>query len=315
MTSAAIGTTSPKMPSAATFANARSAGSSTAWASSPNSSAPAHGNEHRRPSLRREARPQRVDEDREEPRPAGARTPTAERRAFIGPAPGTGSRASRRARAPRAGGPTRRGRAAAARSRARARAAVWITSPSRTVSNVTPPTESSAISDDARRRPSSERTSTCRGRSSIASRIAWCPPAAASRPLMSTITRSRQPLDLVQDVRADDHGAALARRAAWNSAMRCSRCTGSAPFSGSSSTSTWGSHHERGRDLRALAHALAERRRRGGRRRRASRPTASALVGRAPVGDAVQVGDVAHELAGGEPGRHRFVLRHEREPA
>ena len=43
MTSAAIGSTSPKMPSAATVAKARCAGSSTACASSPNRSAPAHG--------------------------------------------------------------------------------------------------------------------------------------------------------------------------------------------------------------------------------------------------------------------------------
>ena len=96
--------------------------------------------------------------------------------------------------------------------------------------------------------------------------------------------------------------------------MRCTRCTGSAPFSGSSSTSTCGSRHERGGDLGALAHALAEvvdapvgdvEHRDGPQR----------VLGRAPVGDAVQVGDVADELAGGEPGRHRFVLGHERHPA
>ena len=67
---------------------------------------------------------------------------------------------------------------------------VWITSPSRDGSNVTPATDSSPISEAASRRPSSERTSTCRGRSSIASRIARWPPAAASRPCISTITRS-----------------------------------------------------------------------------------------------------------------------------
>ena len=44
MTSAAIGITSPKMPSAATLANALArSDASTAWASRPNSSAPAHG--------------------------------------------------------------------------------------------------------------------------------------------------------------------------------------------------------------------------------------------------------------------------------
>ena len=45
MTSAAIGITSPKMPSAATLAKARSLVGKwwTAWASKPNNSAPAHG--------------------------------------------------------------------------------------------------------------------------------------------------------------------------------------------------------------------------------------------------------------------------------
>ena len=43
-----------------------------------------------------------------------------------------------------------------------------------------------------------------------------------------------------------------------NRAISCTRCTGSAPFSGSSSTSTAGPVHQRGGDLGALAHALAE---------------------------------------------------------
>ena len=72
--------------------------------------------------------------------------------------------------------------------------------------------------------------------------------------------------------------------------------------------------HECRGDLRALAHALAE--------------LVDAAVGdvehldglqrvlrRAPIGDAVEVGDVADELARGEPARHRFVLRYQREPA
>ena len=42
ITSAAIGTASPRIPSAATLANARSGDVSIAWASSPNSTAPAH---------------------------------------------------------------------------------------------------------------------------------------------------------------------------------------------------------------------------------------------------------------------------------
>ena len=162
--------------------------------------------------------------------------------AVTGSAPGTGSRASRRARAPRATGPTRRARAGAARSRARGPGAVSITSPSRTVSNVDP---ADRVERDRERtrggvRPS-ERTSTCRGRSSIASRIAWCPPAAASRPLMSTITRgaSRSTSFRMCELTITVRPSAPSR---WNSAMRCSRCTGSAPFRGSSSTSTCGSH-------------------------------------------------------------------------
>jgi hypothetical protein len=72
--------------------------------------------------------------------------------------------------------------------------------------------------------------------------------------------------------------------------------------------------HERGGDLRALPHALAEpvdapvgdvEHRHGPQR----------VVGRAPVADAVEVGDVANELARGEPVRHRLVLRHECDPA
>ena len=176
------------------------------------------------------------------------------------------------------------------------------------------PTESSAISADARRRPSSERTSTCRGRSSIASRIAWCPPAAASRPLMSTITRgaSRSTSLRMCELTITVRPSAPSR---LNSAMRCSRCTGSAPFNGSSSTSTCGSHTSAAATFVRWRMPLLNVVDAAGRRRRASRPTRSACFGRAPVGDAVQVGDVAHELAGGEPGRHRFVLRHQREPA
>ena len=99
-----------------------------------------------------------------------------------------------------------------------------------------------------------------------------------------------------------------------NRSMRATRCTGSAPFSGSSSTSTRGFGHERGGDLRPLAHALAE--------------PVDATVGdveqadgrqggvrRAAIGDPAQVGAVAHELARREPGRHGLVLGHERQVA
>ena len=72
--------------------------------------------------------------------------------------------------------------------------------------------------------------------------------------------------------------------------------------------------HERGGDLRALTHALAEgidtpvgdvQHRDGAQR----------VLGRAAIGDAVEIGDVVDELAGGEPARHGFVFGHEGEPA
>ena len=159
------------------------------------------------------------------------------------------------------------------------------------------PTESRPTSAAASRRPSSARTSTCRGRSSIASRIARWPPAAASRPWMSTITRSASrstslsTCELTITVRP----SAPSR---LNRAIRCTRCTGSAPFSGSSSTSTCGSVTSAAATLRALAHALAEavdapvgdveqpdrraapRRARRGRRRRGGRRRSARTGGR-----------------------------------
>ncbi len=69
---------------------------------------------------------------------------------------------------------------------------------------------------------------------------------------------------------------------------------------------------ERRGDLGALAHALAE-------------PVDATIgdveqidgveraIDRVVVGDAVEVGDVANELASGEPGGHRFVLGHQGE--
>ena len=89
--------------------------------------------EHRHPPLPREARLQRVDEDRDERRSRPApRSPAPG--TLTGSAPGTSSRASRRARAPRASrtDSSRASRGSAvASSRART---VWITSPSRTAS-------------------------------------------------------------------------------------------------------------------------------------------------------------------------------------
>ena len=96
--------------------------------------------------------------------------------------------------------------------------------------------------------------------------------------------------------------------------MRWARCTGSAPFKGSSRTSTLRVGDERGGDLRALAHALAEP---------ADPPIGDVeqpdglerAVDRVRVGDAVQIGDVLHELASSEHRRHGFVLGHQGEAA
>ena len=96
--------------------------------------------------------------------------------------------------------------------------------------------------------------------------------------------------------------------------MRCRRCTGSAPFNGSSSTSTCGSHTSAAATFVRWRMPLLN----SSTPRSATSSISTDLqrvLGRAPVGDAVQVGDVAHELAGGEPARDRFVLGHEREPA
>ena len=122
-----------------------------------------------------------------------------------------------------------------------------------------------------------------------------------------------QPLDLVQDVRADDDRAALrAELLEQRDEVQALDRVGAVQ------RLVEHEHvriaHECGRDLRALPHALAER---------VDPPVgdvqhrdrAQRVLGRGAVGDAVEVGDVADELARGEPTRHRFVLGHEREPA
>ena len=116
-------------------------------------------------------------------------------------------------------------------------------------------------------------------------------------------------LDLVEHVRADDH------RAAFGAELLEQGDQGEALHRvGAVERLVEHEHrrvaHERRRDLRPLAHALAE-------------PVDAAVGGvehadlgqrrvrRAAVGDAVQVGDVANELAGGERRRDRLVLRHD----
>ena len=122
MTSAAIGITSEKIPSAATLANARSAwGVVDRVGEQSEEQRTRARQQHRGPSFRRDARLQRVDEDGDEPR---SRAPVAatlvRRRSVIAPAPGRGSRASRRGREPRGGVPMLRARGAAAPSPGRA---------------------------------------------------------------------------------------------------------------------------------------------------------------------------------------------------
>ena len=162
----------------------------------------------RGPPLRRDARLQRVDEDRDEPRPRPRRC-VAGAGAVIGRAPGTGSRASRRARAPRAGGPTCRARAAGSAIASSRACTVWITSPSRVASNVTPATDSSATSDG--RQPPPVVGAHQHVPRAVVHRVAdRVVPAGGGQPAVHEHDHPLgQPLDLVEHVRADDHGPAL----------------------------------------------------------------------------------------------------------
>ena len=78
--------------------------------------------------------------------------------------------------------------------------------------------------------------------------------------------------------------------------MRCRRCTGIGAVQGFVEHEHVRIADERGRDLRALPHALAELVD-APVRDVEHRDRAQRVVGRVPVGDAVEVGDVAHELA------------------
>ena len=120
-----------------------------------------------------------------------------------------------------------------------------------------------------------------------------------------------QAFDLVEDVRADDHrpplGAQLAEEGDEMSPLH-----GIGAVERLVEHEHGGAGHEGGRDLRALAHALAE-------------PADPAVghVGQAhggeagvrgaPVAHAVQPRHVAHELARGHPGGDRLVLGHQRQ--
>ena len=92
--------------------------------------------------------------------------------------------------------------------------------------------------------------------------------------------------------------------------MRCTRCTGSAPLSGSSSTSTGGSVTRAAATLaRWRIPLLNPARRRSAARQHVDR--VQGPLGGPRVAHAVEVGHVAHQLAGGQPGGDGLVLRHQ----
>ena len=311
ITSAAIGMTSAKMPSAATLANARSADAFDGVGEQAEQQRAGARQQQRDPTFRWNARLQGVHEDRDEPRSRPSerrawpvRTPSSDQlpeEAFERVVEGANlDQADRRSLGPVAAGrwPVRE----PARSGSRDRRVI--------VSKVTPATDSRTNNAAASRRPSSERTSTCRGRSSMASRIAWRPPAAARRPCISTITRSAirstslstceltitvrpwapellEQLDEVQPL----HRISAVQRFVEHEHLRIG--------------------HQCGGDLGALAHSLAEPvdAAIGGVEHR---HRTQSVVGRIAIGDAIEIGDVPDQLPGSQPGRNGFVLGHQR---
>jgi hypothetical protein len=121
----------------------------------------------------------------------------------------------------------------------------------------------------------------------------------------------RQPLDLVQHVRADDHGAALPPE-------RLEQLDERHPLDGVGAVQRLVEHEDprpgdqRGRHFGPLAHTLGEP---------ADPPVGDleqadrgqALVRQRPVPDPVEGRRVAHELAGGQRRRHGLVLGDERD--
>ena len=191
---------------------------------------------------------------------------------------------------------------------------VCTISSSRLASNVTPATDSSPTSAAASRRLSSAAHQHVARR--VVHRVADGAVAAGrGEPAVHQHDHPLgQPLDLVEHVRADDHRAALraelleqrdeVQRAApgrRRSAVRRARARRGSVTSAAAilvrwrmpllNVSTW-----RSADVEQL-------------------DGAQRAVGRVAVGDAVEVGDVAHELAGGEPAGHRLVLGHQRHHA
>ena len=278
MTSAAIGTTSPKMPSAATVTKARWAVSSTACASRPNKSAPAHGTSSASHRLRGKHDCNVYSEDRGESR--------------SGPAPGLRRRSCHRI--------SSRNKLSSESSSAR-------TSRSRIDSSRA--SRGSAVASSRARKVSIDEAVAARVEAHSADGVQCdqCRRQAPSvvgshehvpRPVVHRVTNRMvsacrceptvdeddhalcQPFDLVQDVRADDHRPALRTEL-------LEQCDEMQALDRIGAVQRFVEHehvriaHERGRDLGALAHALAERRPRRGRPRPAGRPNARPLRARA----------------------------------
>ena len=99
----------------------------------------------------------------------------------------------------------------------------------------------------------------------------------------------------------------------WNRSMRCRRWIGSAPLSGSSSTSTVGSFTRAAATLDRWRIPLLNPSMLRSATARSSTTVEGRLDGPPVVVDAVEVGDVAAELAGSEPEGHGLVLGDEGE--
>ena len=142
----------------------------------------------------------------------------------------------------------------------------------------------------------------------MASRMARWLPAAASRPWISTSTRSAScstspsTWELTITVRP----SAPSRRKRSTS---FTRCTGSAPLRGSSSTSTAGSVTRAAATLARCRIPLLNPARRRSAAGSMSTESSARVGGAVGVGHPVQLGDVAHQLAGGQAGRDGLVLR------
>jgi hypothetical protein len=148
----------------------------------------------------------------------------------------------------------------------------------------------------------------------IVHRVTYCVMAAGGRqPAVHEDDHPfRHALDLVQHVRADDDSPALRPES-------LEQRDEVHPLYRISTVQRLVEHEhlwildECGRDLGALTHPLAERIDApvGGVEHR---DLPQRVVGRVPVDDAMQVGDVTDELSRREPGGHRFVLGDERHP-